>query len=256
MLLLEVAATAIYPLNVFFGLTLLAGVLRLLGWSVAAFRGLVLALVGLWLASTPVVAEWAYYQLERQYSPLPILQTPDADVGILLGGVTDPPLAPRQKPDLEGGADRIAHAADLYRAGKVRLIIASGGAMPWTPEQHTEAKIMAGFLEAWGVPAHAIVIESSSRTTQENAARVADIWAQQGFKSGLLITSAAHMPRALATFRALDLAVSPASSDVEVILPISRSVLDWIPSSEALDLSRRAVHEYLGRAMYAWRGWL
>jgi uncharacterized SAM-binding protein YcdF (DUF218 family) len=138
----------------------------------------------------------------------------------------------------------------------VGTIIVAGGAMPWTPERHTEAEIMRGFLEAWGVPRRDILVEPDSRTTYENALGVAKLWQREGFRSALLVTSASHMPRALGTFRMAGLPVLPSTSDVEVTWPISRSVLDWLPSSVALNLSTTAAHEFAGLMVYHWRGWL
>ena len=256
LLLTKVLSALIYPLNLFFAATIAAVLMRLIGWRRASFAVLVLALAGLWVISTPIFAKWAFWQLERLHPPIALADIPAADVAILLGGVTDPPLAPRQKADLEAGADRIVHAADLYRAGKVRSIIVSGGAMPWTPAGHKEADIMAGFLEDWGVPRQAILVEPDSRTTYENPARLADLRRRNGFRSALLVTSASHMPRALGVYRKMGLPVEPSSSDVEVTWPASRSVLDWMPASAALELSTRATHEFAGFLVYRWRGQL
>jgi vancomycin permeability regulator SanA len=150
LLLTKVLSALLYPLGLFFAAMIAAGLLHLVGWRRTALAMLLPAVVFLWMVSTPIFAKWAHWQLERHYPPVAMADTPSADVAILLGGVTDPPLPPRQKPDLEAAADRIAHAADLYRAGKVRMIIVSGGAMPWTPEGYTEAEIMAGFSRTGG----------------------------------------------------------------------------------------------------------
>jgi uncharacterized SAM-binding protein YcdF (DUF218 family) len=64
------------------------------------------------------------------------------------------------------------------------------------------------------------------------------------------------MPRALATCRASGIDAVPASTDVEVVWAAGGHPLDWLPDSEALDGTTRAVKELIGAQVYRWRGWL
>ena len=72
---------------------------------------------------------------------------------------------------------------------------------------------MADFLIDLGIDPRLILIEPTSRTTHENAIASSDIWRAEGFKTGLLVTSALHMPRALASFKKVRLEVNPATID-------------------------------------------
>lgn len=61
------------------------------------------------------------------------------------------------------------------------------------------------------------------------------------------MTSALHMPRALALFQATDLKVIPAPTDIEVIHRDNAHPLRWLPDAQALADSTRAFKEYVGR---------
>ena len=253
MLLTNVLSALAYPLVAFFLLVVGAALLRIAAYRRTALVTLVFALALLWAASTPVVARWAYWQIERQYPPVPIADLPQSDVAILLGGATSAQIPPRQTVEINQAGDRIIHAADLFRAGKVERIVVSGGL--WPHASQSEAEQGAVLLEKLGVPRSAILLENRARNTRENALLVAEIWRAEGISSGLLVTSAGHMPRSLATFREVGLPVVPSSADVEVALPIIRGALDWLPDAEALRLSQMTVHELVGQLVYRLRGW-
>ncbi len=100
---------------------------------------------------------------------------------MVLGGAMEPAIPPRfPYPNLGAAADRVWEAARLYHAGKAPLIIASGGRLPWLGQKTPEAVAMRQFLEALGVPADAVVLESHSRTTHQNAVDTAESCASAG----------------------------------------------------------------------------
>ncbi len=63
------------------------------------------------------------------------------------------------------------------------------------------------------------------------------------------MTSARHMPRAAACFRALGMTVVPAPAD-RVIRSGPLRVRDWLPDAVALEGSLGAIHEYAGLLAY------
>lgn len=218
-----------------------------------------LALIGgvviLWLPSTPIVSDWLQGTLEARYPPTPVEAVPTADAIVMLGGALSAPRPPRVYPDLNDAADRVWHAARLYRAGKARLVIASGGTMPWKKQQYREAPVMQTLLTDWGVPADSVLLESRSANTYQNATHTAELVATHGFDRVLLVTSALHMRRALATFRSAGVNVAPAATDYQVART-QRTVLDFAPDAEALSESTAAIREYVGYLVYDWRGWI
>jgi uncharacterized SAM-binding protein YcdF (DUF218 family) len=105
---------------------------------------------------------------------------------------------------------------------------------------------MRTFMSELGVPTEAMVLEGLSSNTRQNAQFTADILFPQGINKIILVTSALHMRRAVASFEKQGFTVIPAATDHEV-----RSRFDWtsfLPSASALDGSGRAIKEIVGRA--------
>src|SRR5262245_55431935 len=121
----------VYPVGLTLSLFLISGLCLLLNFRRLALLIVVAAMTVLRVCSTPAFANWAIASLERQYPARTVAVTPDADVAIVLGGVIGQPLPPRVEIDLSSAADRVLHAARLYRAGKVKRILVCAGNVPW-----------------------------------------------------------------------------------------------------------------------------
>jgi uncharacterized SAM-binding protein YcdF (DUF218 family) len=246
----------VYPLGLTFSLAAIGGLLARLYFPRVAKLCFAAALAILWVSSTPVVAHIAIASLERQYPERTIADTPAADVAIVLGGAIGQPEPPRVTSDLSGAADRVLHAARLYRTGKVRRILVSAGNIPWASAVKPEAELIRDLLVEWGVAPEAIELGSASRNTYENALEVRRMLQARRFKSALLVTSAAHMPRALATFRRAGVPVIPATTDVVAVYGKHIDPFDWLPSADALALTTDAMKEWMGYWAYKARGYL
>ncbi len=251
----KVISLLIYPL----GLSILLGIfgLSLLVWRCRRFAVLVLfsSICNLTVWSMPPVADALARSLESQFANLTVEDLPKADVILVFGGVMQPPQLGRPYPDLGAAADRVWHAARLYHAGKAPTILLSGGRNDWQADWPSQAKTMAQFLGDLGVPLRAIVLEENSRSTYENAVNCAELMRLLGMDSSILVTSALHMPRSFAVLRALGVDIVPAATDFEVA-DGPRTVLSWIPNSQALQRSTYALHEWIGIAVYRLRSWI
>ena len=155
--------------------------------------------------------------------------------------------------------------ARLYLAGRAPLLVLSGGRITWGQGQtRSEAADMAELAEALGVPTRAMVIEPDSLNTFENAAKTKVLLADRGIQRILLVTSAMHMPRALAIFKKQGFEVIPAPTDFHVVkdpLNLETStrqgrILSLMPQTENLHYLTRALKEYLGLGIYWLKGWL
>jgi uncharacterized SAM-binding protein YcdF (DUF218 family) len=154
-------------------------------------------------------------RLEAEYPPVAIETMRKADVAIVTGGAVGQPLPPRLAADLGGAADRVFHAARILRAGKASHILVVAGNLPWLPAAASEAELIRELLVEFGVPDEVIVLETESRNTHENAVNAAAVFGEHGWESGLLVTSGAHIPRALAAFRRAGAEVTPAATDIQ-----------------------------------------
>jgi uncharacterized SAM-binding protein YcdF (DUF218 family) len=255
LLLTKLLPIFLYPVGLTLLLALAGGALLLAGRSRLGAIMLILALGVLWVCSMPIVADRVLASLERQYPEHTIAATPQADVAIVLGGAISPAVPPRIAPELADAADRVLHAARLYRAGKVKRILVTGGNLPWDPAEQSEALSIRDLLIEWGVPATDIAIAGASRNTYENALEIVALREKTPFASALLVTSAAHMPRALAVFRHAGLPVVPATTDVAAAGGPD-NVLRWLPDADALGTTTAAMKEWIGLLAYRARGYL
>jgi uncharacterized SAM-binding protein YcdF (DUF218 family) len=249
----KIATVFITPLGMCIGLVLLGLVLMAVRLRRLGVGFVVLGTALLWVAAMPVTARVLLGSLERQYPPVAISSIPSADVAIVLGGAVGGPVPPRQTVELREASDRVYHAFELYSAGKVRAILISGGNLPWFTATEPEAETIRKLLRSWGVPDEAIITAGTSRTTAENAREIAALWPSLGFSSALLVTSASHMPRALASFQKAGVPVTPSSADIRVV-DDPLGPLDILPDAGALGATGDAMKERVGYLVYWMRG--
>ena len=212
---------------------------RRVSWLLAA-----IALLWLWLWSTPAASLWLRAGLEARYPPLALQAVPSAQAIVVLGGALSPPSAGRPWPDLSAAADRVWHAARLFRARKAPLVLMSGGHDP-ALSLTSEAHAMRDFIQDLGVPSAAVLLEPDSRNTRENAQFTAVLLRQRQVNSVLLVTSALHMRRALAHFKGQGLQVVPVATDHSPLA--APGLAGWLPDAGALDGSGRAFKELIGQ---------
>lgn len=198
----------------------------------------------------PAFSSYLVKSLERSFLPVPVGESPSADAIVVLGGCVGAADYPRVEVDLTDASDRVLHAARLYHAGKAPIIIATGGAIRWLGSKTPEASSISRLLQEWGVPASAIVIETGSLNTYQNAVNTKRLLDRRGLGNVLLVTSAMHMPRALATFRTAGIDAIPSPTDYEVIDREEFTIMDFLPDAEALADTTRAIKEYLGLVVY------
>ena len=136
------------------------------------------------------------------------------------------------------------------RSASADAIVVLGGCL--APER--PPRLSAGLVE-WGVPRTAILVDARSRTTRENAVEAERILTARGARSLLRVTSALHMPRAVAAFRMTRLSVTPSPTDYLVVDPEKAALLEWFPSPGSMTQFQAALWERGGLVYYRLRGW-
>jgi len=221
----------------------------------------------IWLFSTPFVSRQLIWGLEEQAAALTPATIPKVDAVLVLGGGLEPHLPPRQSIEVKGSGDRLITGSRLLRERNIPWLITSGNksdqnftrSNPAPPE----ALAAKSFAIQLGVPANRILINPGSRTTAEEARDIGAMASARGWRRILLVTSAFHMPRSLATFRqSSGLSVIPVACDYQLPnraaygTPTAGSVIkSLVPDAEALHLSTIALKEHLGVAIYRLKGW-
>ncbi len=175
--------------------------------------------------------------------------------GILLTGVTKHDEGLTDRVFFNRGADRVTHTVQLFKMGKLKKIVVSGGSGRLLAMDRKEADEVAEALQLMGVPDSAIVKESNSRNTHESAEAVKEILNGKAKPSEcLLITSAYHMRRASACFAKAGWGMTCFSTDF--ISHRRRYSFDMlIPSTDALGKWQLIIKEWVGIISYQLAGY-
>jgi vancomycin permeability regulator SanA len=125
----------------------------------------------------------------RVYSESDVPVTP---VALVLGALVFPDGTP--SPFL---AARLDVAYRLYRRGKIRVVVVSGDNMA---KEYNEPEAMRSYLINAGMPAEAVIADHAGFDTYDSCARALRIF---GIERLIVVTQSYHLPRAVATCRAL-----------------------------------------------------
>ena len=252
----KLVSSFLYPLNLTLLLILFAGLAYLFQRRKLAAGFIVFALCVLWVSATPPLSNFLIKNLESQHPPFKAVDAPRADAILILGGAVAIPQTPRVDLELVGSSDRVRYAGQLYKENKAKKIVIAGGNVFPQSDVRGEAYYIAQLLVEWGVPRKDILFEEKSRNTYENAFFIKPLLESNDLSTVLLVTSASHMPRAYAVFRAQEVDVIAAPTDIIMAMTNAPSVFDWIPSASALSNTTAALKEYMGWYYYRFRGYL
>ena len=240
--------------------TLIAVLLLLILWLLTRRNGFLDAIVVvnllLWFSATPWLSRNTQSLLEQRAGGLSAESLPRADAIVVLGGTLSPPEPAATDANLSAAADRLVYATRLYKLGKAPIVLIAGGNVDGTGAANAESVHAAQLLGEWGIPASAILTETESINTYENAVYSKLMLDQHGLKTVLLVTSAMHMPRALATFRSAGIEATPAPTDFEASGSGPPGLANWAADPAALAVTTRTLKEYVGWLVYRSRGWI
>lgn len=210
----------------------------------------------LYLASSSFIANSLLDGLEKEYPPVTIATIPKADVAIVLGGMIQTISSPIGRTELTDSADRLTDAVRLYKAGKVKKILFTGGSGLLLTDEFREANLAKQLFIDLGVREDDLILENNSRNTYENAVETKKILEKQNFKSTILITSAFHMKRSLGCFQKQNIDVFPFPTDYRSIQMESGAFELYVPSASYLELTTVAIKEWIGYFVYGAKSYL
>ena len=161
--------------------------------------------LGLPLAASVFIAclpvdEWLLYPLEKRFLGNPML-TGTVDGILVLGGAIDSMASLGwEQPQVNAAGERLSAAASLARRYPAAPILFTGGSgMPRYPNIR-EADYARAWFAGQQLPDNRVFFESASRNTVENAQYSIEMIQPSANEQWLLVTSAAHMPRAMGVF--------------------------------------------------------
>ena len=129
---------------------------------------------------------------------------PRADAAIVLGAAVD---GDEPSPVFR---ERIAHAIDLYEAGRVQRLVFTGARSP--EDGLAESKAARAMALAEGVPAEAILTETRSATTMQNLVEARRAMESAGLSRAVIVSDPLHMRRAMEMAEALEMEAVPSAT--------------------------------------------
>ncbi len=212
-------------------------VVRKLRWVIMAWA------LWLWVASTPAVGNLWVRHLETRYPAVALdTLTPDASAQIIVlasGQLSRPDGSAHPVLDIDGW-ERLYAGIAAWKQLRGRLILVGG---PGHGETDALAQLMRRVALEAGVPDIAILAIGGTRRTREDLQAVHQ--ALQGTSGPRwLVTSALHMPRALAL--ALSQGWQPQPLPCAPRHLSSPTWRAWLPDNGAPTLWRSGLHEALG----------
>lgn len=191
--------------------------------------------------------------LEQRFPPWdPSHGAPDGIV--VLGGAISPSIsAARGEVALDEAAERITATAVLARRYPNARIVFAGGSGSLIFNDGPEAPYAVRELMALGVDHDRITAEEQSRNTIENAAFSRLLANPEPGERWLLVTSAHHMPRAVAAFRAAGFPVEAYPVDWRTRGPADLT-RPFASLGEGLRRTDTAVREWVGLVVYRLTG--
>ncbi|OYU20425.1 MAG: hypothetical protein CFE34_00160 [Rhodobacteraceae bacterium PARR1] len=210
-------------------------------------------LLGVTLLAMATIAAWPVQSL--LFTPLedrfPQPAIPDQVAGIIiLGGAELADLtAARDQVQLNAGAERMTAAMTLALRHPTAKVIFTGGSGNLRGGA-AGAEVAKRLFAELGLPPDRLVLESASRNTAENATMTLALVQPQPGGNWLLVTSAYHMPRAVAAFCAAGW-TGLIPYPVDYRSPGDRAGWRFSENAEAL---ATALREWIGLAAYRLTG--
>jgi uncharacterized SAM-binding protein YcdF (DUF218 family) len=241
------------PSNVLITIGLVGLVLLCTRFTRLASWLIVTSLVLIALAGLSPLGNALILPLEQRFPTWNASRGPPDGIVVLGGAITPDVSAARGSLALNEAAERITAAAELARRYPQARIIFSGGSNALIFDEGIEALFAVRELEALGVAHDRITAEEQSRNTIENAVFSRLLANPKPGERWLLLTSAYHMPRAMAAFRAAGFAVEAYPVDWRTRGPID-ALRPFSSLGDGLRRTDTAVREWAGLLAYRLAG--
>ena len=236
------------PSNVIFLILLIgAGLLWIRRWRSVGRRLVSLVILFLLFLSVTPIDTILIAPLENRFQMIKDLPTDAVGIISLGGAVNQFSTKARDSIALNEHSERLtAFIALARRYPRLKLVYTGGSASMSRPDVK-ETLVARRLFNALGVPPNRVIYEDKSRNTFENAVRTHDLIAPLPNEKWVLITSAMHMPRAVAVFRKAGWNVIP--------YPVSyvtyeRNYRFWRHPFRSLRALSIGMHEWVGLTAY------
>ncbi len=210
-----------------------------------------LGLASAWVLSTSACGTFLLRTLQTEAPLDPAAAWPEAGAVVVLsagareeapeyGGISVDPMT----------LERLRYGAFVQRRTGVPLLVTGGPSSPGLPSVAELMRRVAA--DEFGVKV--AYVEGEARTTWENATKSAALLKADGIERVYLVSHAYHLPRGRTCFEEAGLEVIAAPTGHAAPVEFGLDVL--LPSRKGVRDASMAVHEWVGRAVYALRRWI
>ena len=227
---------------------ILVGLVLLIRYKKTGYFFILSSALSLYLLSTSFVSLQLASLIETTQPLSPIISSnTDRQAIVLLGGGSYMTMPEYGKPvPYSTVLERIRYALHLQRQTNLPILI-TGGKVFLT--SHSEAWIINQVMID-DFQYEAKWLEEKSRNTAENAAYSYEILKSENIDRIFLVTHATHMTRAEIIFTNKGFDVLPAPTMFLPKLNDMPLLIQWLPTTISLTLSRNVLHEKLGQWWY------
>lgn len=144
------------------------------------------------------------------------------------------------------GEERVIQGAILWSKGYANTLLMSGG----KPENRPfiESEQMAAYAASLGVPYDNVALETSSRSTWENASYSKSIMEQNNWDNAIVVTSRFHSRRACKVFEKQEFEVT--------CVAVEKNLIPRIAPIDRLNNFRSIIREYGATVYYLLKGYI
>lgn len=209
--------------------------------------------VALLLFGVLPLAHYLVAPLEQRFPP-PRLPAQVAGILLLAGAERPEATAVHGEPQLNSHGSRFTTTLRLaQRYPGARIVFSGGPSRDPATRRLEQTGVARMLLPSLGLDPARLTFEERSRDTCESAVNASALLNPRPDEAWVVVSSALHLPRVMACFRAVGWEVIPQPADYQVV--VGRG---WGPGSfqvaDNLALLDLALHEWLGLAYYRLAG--
>jgi uncharacterized SAM-binding protein YcdF (DUF218 family) len=209
-----------------------------------------LAIVIMWISSTPWVGSKLIGWVESAYPAIAVDAVEPADAIVVLGGIYGPSMPDGYISNWSDSVERFEAGVRLMQANKAPMLIFTGAKLPWEKRVTTEGAELRAEAIAREIDPKRVIVTNIVANTADEAREVALLMRERNWRRVILITTGWHMRRSAYQFKKAGVAFTPFPVDFRSDNQRALASIDFIPKGEALGQTETALRETYGYWFY------
>ena len=192
-----------------------------------------IAIVVLYILSTPIFSNKFFKLVEGSEYRKPISAIASADAIVVLSGMLEINEVGDSTYIEWGDPDRFFGGIALFRSGKAQKLVFTGGKMPWDNAKKTEGEVLKEYAISNGIPSKNILVTKDVENTADEEVAVKELISPS--RKIILVTPAFQLNRVKKLFEKEGIEAIPYKVDYKSEKNIENTILDYTPNVENLE---------------------